>query len=96
VEKLLDDVELLKAEKFVDDPLKDLSIYGLADPLRQVSFYDKDKKLLAQLLFGKDQEGMVYAMSGSQSGSLSLHPVVLVKKAIVDLIQSKAEFTKKS
>jgi hypothetical protein len=96
VTKLLDEVELLKAEKFVDDAPKDLSIYGLANPLRQISLYDKDKKLLSKLLIGKDQEGMVYAMSGSQPGSLSERPAVLVKKAIIDLIHSKAEFTKKS
>jgi len=96
VTKLLDEVELLKAEKFVDDAPKGLSIYGLADPSRQISFYDKEKKLLGKLLIGKEQEGMVYAMSGSQPGSLPERPVVLVKKAILDFINSKAEFAKKS
>jgi Domain of unknown function (DUF4340) len=91
VEKLLDALELLRAEKFVDDAPKDLSVYGLAKPLRQIALYDKDGKPLSELLLGKDQGDRVYAMSGPQPGN----PVVLVKKTILDFIRSKAEFAKK-
>lgn len=87
--KLLDELDLLKAQKFVEDSPKDLSPYGLAKPQRQITFYDKDKKLLGRLLIGKDQGDLVYAKSDSQPS------VVLVKKAILDSIHSKDEFAKK-
>ena len=90
VTKLLDELDLLKAQKFVEDSPKDLSPYGLAEPQRQITFYDKDKKLLGRLLIGKDQGDLVYAKSDSQPS------VVLIKKAILDAIRSKTEFVKKS
>lgn len=90
VTKLLDELDLLKAQKFVEDNPKNLSLYGLAEPQQQVMFYDKDKKLLGKLLLGKVQGDQVYAVSDYQPS------VVLVKKAILDSIHSKTEFTKKS
>ncbi len=88
VTKLLDETDLLKAQKFVEDNPKDLSPYGLAEPERQVSFYDKDKKLLGQLFLGKDQGDHVYAVSDYQPA------VVLIQKSILDSIHPKTEFAK--
>jgi hypothetical protein len=90
VAKLLDDLDLMKAQKFLDDNPNDLSIYGLAEPQRQITFYNKDKELLGKLLLGKDQGDMIYAKSDSQPS------VILVKKSILDAIRSKAQFVKKS
>jgi len=90
VAKLLDDLELAKVQKFLDESSKDLSVYGLAMPQRQISFYDKDKKLIDKLSIGKDQGGLVYAKSDSGTS------VVLVNKSILDVIRSKDQFIKKS
>lgn len=89
VTKLLDELDLLKAQKFVEDNPKDLSPYGLAEPQRQITFYDKDKKLLGRLSIGKDQGDLVYAKSDSQPS------VVLVPKSVLDSIRPKTDFVKK-
>jgi len=90
VMKLLDELDLLKAQKFVEDNPKGLSSYGLASPQQQITFYDQNKKPLGKLLLGKHQGDLVYAKSDFRP------VVVLVKKTILDSIHSKAEFIKKS
>jgi hypothetical protein len=93
VAKLMDDLELMKAQKFLDDKPKDLSnlsIYGLSEPQRQIAFYDKDKKLLGKLYFGKEQEGLIYAKNDSRPS------VVLVKKSVLEAFRSKDQFIRKS
>jgi hypothetical protein len=89
VAKLLDELDLMKVQKFLDDNPKDLSAYGLSEPQRKAAFYDKDKKLLGRLVLGKSQGDLVYAKTDSQPS------VVLVKKSILDMIGSKAQFVKK-
>jgi hypothetical protein len=90
VAKVLGEMYVMKAQKFLDESPKDLSVYGLSAPQRQISFYDKDKKLMEKLSVGKDQGGLIYAKSDSRPA------VVLVNKSILDDIGTRAQFLKKS
>lgn len=56
---LLEGIEGLRVEKFVDDNPNNLTTYGLDKPRIQVTIFESDKK--KTLLFGKQENRKVYA-----------------------------------
>lgn len=56
---LLEGIEGLRVEKFVDDNPNDLTTYGLDNPRIQITIFESDKK--KTLLFGKQENRKVYA-----------------------------------
>ncbi len=58
VQDLLEEIESLEVEKFVNDNPKDLSPYGLDKPEIEITVLGTDKKLV--LLFGKKEDKKVY------------------------------------
>ncbi len=80
---LLEGIEGLEVEKFVDDNPGDLSPYGLDKPETRIVISDADKK--KTLLFGKRENGKVYAKIADEKS------VYLVDDEILSKIPSSRE-----
>lgn len=85
VAQLIDKIQFLRVEKFVDDHPKDLSSYGLDHPAIEITLSGQEKKSLGVLHLGKVEKGMVYA------GNPENPTVTLVKKDILDVIPRKSD-----
>ncbi|MER3446989.1 MAG: hypothetical protein C4291_09170 [Candidatus Dadabacteria bacterium] len=83
VQDLLEGIEGLEIEKFVDDNPSDLSPYGLDKPETRIVISDADKK--KTLLFGKRENGKVYAKIADEKS------VYLVGDEIISKIPSSKE-----
>jgi hypothetical protein len=67
----------LQAERIVTDKPAELKRYGLAPPVAELTAADAQGKVLGRIAFGKQQEGLVYALGSAMPGIFQVRPDLL-------------------
>ncbi len=67
----------LQAEKIVTKKPTDLKRYGLATPAAELIAAGDEGKLLGRIVFGRQEQGLAYAMGSAMAGVFQVRPDVL-------------------
>lgn len=67
----------LQAERIVTEKPTDLKQYGLASPVTELIAADEQGKLLGRIAFGREEQGLVYALGSAMTGVFQVRPDIL-------------------
>ena len=67
----------LQAERIVTEKAADIKRYGLASPVAELTAADAQGKELGRVAFGRQQEGLVYALGSAMPGVFQVRPELL-------------------
>ena len=67
----------LQAEKIVTEKPPDLKRYGLASPTAELIAAGEQGKLLGRIAFGRQEQGLAYAMGAAMTGVFQVRPDIL-------------------
>jgi len=67
----------LQAEKIVTEKPPDLKRYGLASPTAELLAAGEQGKLLGRIAFGRQEQGLAYAMGSAMPGVFQVRPDIL-------------------
>lgn len=67
----------LQAERLVTEKPGDLKSYGLASPLAELTAADERGAILGRMAFGKEAQGLAYAMGTAMPGVFQVRPDIL-------------------
>ena len=67
----------LQAEKIVTEKPTDLKPYGLASPTAELIAAGEQGKLLGRIAFGREQQGLTYAVGSVMTGIFQVRPDIL-------------------
>ena len=67
----------LQAEKIVSEKPTDLKPYGLASPTAELIAAGEQGKLLGRIAFGREQQGLTYAVGSAMTGIFQVRPDIL-------------------
>jgi len=67
----------LQAERIVTEKPTDLKPYGLASPATELIAADDQGKLLGRVAFGREEQGLAYALGSAMTGVFQVRPDIL-------------------
>jgi hypothetical protein len=67
----------LQAEKIVTEKPTDLKRYGLATPAAELIAAGDEGKLLGRIVFGRQDQGLAYAMGSAFAGVFQVRPDII-------------------
>jgi len=67
----------LQAEKIVTEKPTDLKRYGLATPAAELIAAGEQGKLLGRIAFGREEQGLTYALGSAMTGIFEVRPDIL-------------------
>jgi hypothetical protein len=67
----------LQAERSVTDKPADLKSYGLAPPTTELIVADEQGKLVGRVAFGREEQGLAYALGSAMPGVFQVRPDIL-------------------
>jgi hypothetical protein len=67
----------LQAERIVTEKPTDLKSYGLAAPATELIAADAQGKLLGRIAFGREEQGLAYALGSAMTGVFQVRPDLL-------------------
>ncbi len=67
----------LQAERIVTEKPADLKPYGLAPPTTELIVADEQGKLLGRVSFGREEQGLAYALGSAMPGVFQVRPDIL-------------------
>jgi hypothetical protein len=67
----------LQAEKIVTENPTDLKRYGLASPAAELIAAGEQGKLLGRIAFGREEQGLAYALGSAMTGIFQVRPDIL-------------------
>ncbi|HEV8243199.1 MAG TPA: DUF4340 domain-containing protein [Nitrospirales bacterium] len=67
----------LQAERIVTEKPTDLKPYGLAAPVTELIAADEQGKLLGRIAFGREEQGLAYALGSAMTGVFQVRPDIL-------------------
>jgi hypothetical protein len=86
----------LQAERIVTEKPTDLKLYGLASPATELIATDAQGKLLGRVAFGREEQGLAYALGSAMTGVFQVRPDILKEIPTKDeLLAGKTQQQKK-
>src|SRR5438445_5447204 len=67
----------LQAEKIATEKATDLKPYGLASPIAELIAAGEQGKLLGRIAFGRQEQGLAYAIGSAMAGVFQVRPDIL-------------------
>ena len=77
INMLVTRVVRLQAEKIATEKATDLKPYGLASPIAELIAAGEQGKLLGRIVFGRQEQGLAYAMGSAMAGVFQVRPDIL-------------------